>query len=325
MAKRPSDARAHSYASLSSLATTVSLTMLLAACSQSAPQSGMAATLGLSPRAADQTSSISGPMSELEKATDYWGKQYAHDPRNTDAAVNYAMNLKALGNKQQAIAVLEQASVFNSGHRGLASEYGRLALEAGNVSLAEKLLERADDPAKPDWKVISARGTVLSKKGSHREAIPLFERALALSPNNAAIMNNLAMAHAMNGEAPKAEEILRKASGLPGAGPRVRQNLALVIGLQGRFDDAKAVASADLPPEKAAASIAYLQKMVDAAPPQVKTGPAAPWRTTVEAPATRGKAVADLKGPAAAQPSTGSWATDVAIADEPLRIVPPGR
>jgi Flp pilus assembly protein TadD len=286
----------------------------------------MAATLGLSAKT-EHTASVASPTSELEKATDYWGKEYARNPRNTDAAVNYAMNLKAMGNKRQAIAVLEQASVFNSDHRGLASEYGRLALEAGNVSLAEKLLERADDPAKPDWRVISARGTVLSKKGSHRDAIPMFERALALSPNNASIMNNLAMAYAMNGEAPRAEEILKKASAVPGASTRVRQNLALVIGLQGRFDDAKSVAAADLPPEQAAQSIAYLQQMVDAAPPQVKSGPPAPWSTKVVKAPSSGKpaAVAGLKGTEATPAAPGSWATEVAAADEPVRIVPPGR
>jgi Flp pilus assembly protein TadD len=55
---------------------------------------------------------------------------------------------------------------------------------------------------------------------------------------------------------------LRRAVGRPGANPRVRQNLALVVGLQGRFEEAEQVARADLPPDEAAANVAYLRKML---------------------------------------------------------------
>jgi Flp pilus assembly protein TadD len=42
----------------------------------------------------------------------------------------------------------------------------------------------------------------------------------------------------------------------------VRQNLALVIGLQGRFAEAESIAQADLPPNEAAANVAYLRQML---------------------------------------------------------------
>ena len=48
----------------------------------------------------------------------------------------------------------------------------------------------------------------------------------------------------------------------PNADSRVRQNLALVVGLQGRFDEAEKIASADLSPEQAAANVAYLKTML---------------------------------------------------------------
>ena len=56
-------------------------------------------------------------------------------------------------------------------------------------------------------------------------------------------MNNLAMAYAMMGDAKKAEDILRQAVTTEGATPKVRENLALVLGLQGRYDESKAVAA----------------------------------------------------------------------------------
>jgi Flp pilus assembly protein TadD len=42
----------------------------------------------------------------------------------------------------------------------------------------------------------------------------------------------------------------------------VRQNLALVVGLQGRFGEAETIARGDLSPEEAAENVAYLRRML---------------------------------------------------------------
>ena len=59
-----------------------------------------------------------------------------------------------------------------------------------------------------------------------------------------------------------AELTLQRAAAHQPVDPRVRQNLALVIGLQGRFPEAEEIARADLPPEQAAANVAYLRQML---------------------------------------------------------------
>jgi Flp pilus assembly protein TadD len=48
----------------------------------------------------------------------------------------------------------------------------------------------------------------------------------------------------------------------PDAAPKVRQNLALVVGLQGRFAEAEQIARADLPQGEAVANVAYLRQML---------------------------------------------------------------
>ena len=57
---------------------------------------------------------------------------------------------------------------------------------------------------------------------------------------------------------------MRQASELPAGKtqPRIRQNLALVVGLQGRFEEARQIASQDLPNDQVEANMAYLQKML---------------------------------------------------------------
>jgi Flp pilus assembly protein TadD len=181
------------------------------------------------------TSDVAGskaptPEAELRKATQYWGTIYAKDPSDGEAAYNYARNLKALGEKQQALMVLQSSVDMNPQHRGILSEYGRLALEFDQISVAQRLLERADDPLQPDWRIVSARGTVFAKQGLYAEAIPFYERAMQLAPDKASVLNNLALAYTMEGQQAKAEPLLRKAAVIGKDDERVQKNLALVLG-----------------------------------------------------------------------------------------------
>jgi Flp pilus assembly protein TadD len=72
------------------------------------------------------------------------------------------------------------------------------------------------------------------------------------------------MSYALEGNLKQAEAELRKADAMPRSKtePRIRQNLALVVGLQGRFEEATTLAKEDLPPEQVAENMAYLQKML---------------------------------------------------------------
>ena len=248
---------------------------------------------------------------DIAKATDTSGKEFMKEPRDPDKALAYARNLKALGEKRQALAVLQQASNFNAGHRGLNSEYGRLALELDQVSLAQRLLEAADDPANPDWRIISARGTVLAKLGSYRDAIPLYERALALAPNQPSILNNLALAHAMEGQADKAEPLLRRAAAADGKDPRVNQNLSLVLGLQGKYDEARVVAARDLPADNAADNVDYVRRIVKLEPRPMSQPQPAPPSVAKAPPAPR----PNLRGPAIDDGAAG-WTPTVALAKQ---------
>lgn len=247
---------------------------------------------------------------DLAKATQYWGKEFAKNPRDAKAAVSYAKNLKAMGEKRQALAVLQQASLFHGGNREINSEYGRLALEFDQISLAQKLLEHADDPANPDWRVISARGTVLAKQGSYRSAIPFYERALALSPEQPSVLSNLALAHTMDGHPDRAESLLKRAARAGSDDPRVTQNLALVLGLQGKYEDARIAAGRHMAPEDANADVEYLRRIV-MLEPQPATGDVVPQPKAVAA-----KAPVRLKGTA---PDDGSGGWGARVAETPTR------
>jgi Flp pilus assembly protein TadD len=103
---------------------------------------------------------------------------------------------------------------LHAGHRGILSEYGRLALEPEQVELAQKLLGEADDPANAELANHFCPGTVLAKQGKYREAIPLYEPALALT---------------MEGKAEQAEGLLKQAVVHGGHEVRLNHSLALVL------------------------------------------------------------------------------------------------
>ncbi len=277
--------------------------LLLGACAQLGDDSSELFS-SLSPETSQQAAKDAAP-SEPQAAAEYWGKLYSKNPRDLGAALAYAQSLKTLGHKREALAVLQQASLMHGTNRELAADYGRLALELDQVSVAKKLLEVADDPGNPDWRVILARGTALAKEGSYKEAISFYERAQALKPRHPSVLNNLALAYTMSGEPERGEQLLRQASasGVPDA--KVRQNLALVLGLQGKYDEATQVASADLAAGEAQANTALLRKMVklDAkkSTPAPAMASAAPvWSSEPAAMATWAPTIAEADSVAAA-------------------------
>lgn len=280
------------------------------------------------------------PASELRAATEYWGKQYKAKPEDKTAALSYAKNLKASGDKRLALNVMRDAASFHGSDPEVMGEFGRLALELDQLSAASRALEIADQPQNTDWRVISARGAVLAKQGQHKAAIPFFERALSISPNQVSVMNNLAMAHAMSGDAAKAEQILRQAAAQPGAPAKINQNLALVLGLQGKYDESKiAGATAAGSSTIAAENTEYLRRMVKldpkssppqaiatavtpAATPATGASTALPWsaKTAPAAQANANSAPAnDAFKPAAIESGSSAtgWNTAVTASVEP--------
>jgi Flp pilus assembly protein TadD len=103
---------------------------------------------------------------------------------------------------------------------------------------------------------------VLDQMGRHEDAQRYYSSALKIAPDEPSVLSNLGLSYALSKDLPKAEATLRRAVAQPGADPRVRQNLALVVGLQGRFDEAESIARSDLPPDEAAANVAYLKQML---------------------------------------------------------------
>jgi Flp pilus assembly protein TadD len=218
----------------------------------------------------DVTGSIghhaSAPVSEADwrHELDVWGARYRANPNDAEAAIAYARALRATEQRAQAVAVLEQASIRNPHNMKLSGAYGRALAEAGQYAQALNALGRAHTPDNPDWRILNAQGAVLDQMGRHAEAQRHYSSALKIVPNEPSVLSNLGLSYALQKDLKRAEATLRLAVAQPGAKPKVRQNLALVVGLQGRFAEAERIAAADLPPDEAAANVGYLRQMLAA-------------------------------------------------------------
>jgi Flp pilus assembly protein TadD len=204
------------------------------------------------------------PRNEAEwrRDLDPAGERYRKNPSDPDAAIRYAQGLRATGQRSQAAAVLEQAAMQNPKHMPLLGAYGRALADAGSFKQALDVLNRAHTPDNPDWRILSVQGAVLDQMGRHEEAQRHYTNALKIVPDEPSVLSNLGLSYALSKNLSKAEATLRRANDRPGADPKARQNLALVIGLQGRFAEAETIASGDLSPDEASANVAYLRQMI---------------------------------------------------------------
>src|SRR3954468_14305054 len=202
------------------------------------------------------------PDADPRRAVEVYGERYRANSKDADAALRYGQALRATGQRSQAVAVLEQATIAHPGNKALLAGYGRALADNGNFKQALDVLSRAHSPENPDWRILSVQGTALDQLGRHDEARRYYASALKIVPDEPSMLSNLGMSYVLSKDLPKAEENLRRAYGSARADTRVRQNLGLVVGLQGRFAEAETIVKADLPPEEAAANVAYLKQML---------------------------------------------------------------
>ncbi len=228
----------------------------------------LAASLGGCQTMSDITGSITskpdaGADTDPHRTAETYGERYRANPKDPEAAIAYGQALRAAGQRSQAVAMLEQANLAHPGNKALLAGYGRALVDNGNFQQGFDVLSRAHTPENPDWRILSVQGTALDQLGRHEEARRYYASALKIMPDEPSVLSNLGLSYVLSKDLPKAEETLRQAYAGGRADARVRQNLGLVVGLQGRFAEAEGIVKADLPPDEAAANVAYLKQMLN--------------------------------------------------------------
>ena len=245
----------------SSLLAGVAIAMLAASGCATGVSNETTGSISRAPAPGTKTVAEMSP-NELQGALGEYGRAYDASPKNKGVGLSYAAALQMAGRNDQSLAVMQQVAIAHPSDRDVLAAYGKALAAAGNLPKALETVRRAQTPDYPDWRLYSAEGAILDQMGQSAEARGLYRKALDLQPNDPTILSNLGMSYLLTNDLKASEGYLRSASSIPGADSRIRQNLALVVGLQGRFDEAEKIAAASLEPTEAAANVAYLKQML---------------------------------------------------------------
>lgn len=198
---------------------------------------------------------------ELADAARYWAAIYETDPSNLDVAAKFATSLRLAGEPRGAIALLGQILEKRPGDPQLLGERGKAYAAANEFAPALADLDTALKTAGNDWNLHSARGVILDRQGQQADAEAAYRQALALSPGNPKILNNMALNIALAGRLDEAITLLREASRHPQATVQVRQNLSLLLAMKGDVGEAEQLARADLPAAMSDNNIAFYRSL----------------------------------------------------------------
>ena len=139
---------------------------------------------------------------------------------------------------------------------------GKTLADTGRLREAADVLGRAHTPERPNPSILSAQGSVADQMGDHAGAQGFYQASLKIRPDDPSVLSNLGLSYALSRNLPRAEQTLRDAVSQPHADIRVRQNLALVLALEGKFGEAEEVSRRDLTPIDAAANVQTIRHMI---------------------------------------------------------------
>jgi Flp pilus assembly protein TadD len=237
----------------------------------------------------DITGSIAAPAkakptsdASLHADADEWGKRYDSDPGEKSASINYARALRALTRYEEAAAVMQAAAVRSPHDFEVLGAYGKALADSGQLGQAKEVLAHAYAPERPNPTIMSVQGAVDDELGDHEGAREFYRAALKITPGEPAILNNLGLSYMLTKQLPQAEAALREANASPLADGRERDNLALVLALEGKSAKARAVGRADMPAKAAAADARAIGRTVERTPDSSSTVPIDPLAYTSE-------------------------------------------
>lgn len=202
------------------------------------------------------------PAAQVQQSLGELSARYKSNPRDKGVIINYAATLRAVGQSQQAVAVLEAGMAYHAKAPDIAVAYAKALTADGRFEQALQVLDNTIRPDLPDWNALLVKGAALDQLGRNEEARSAYAQAEVIAPGEASIAANLGLSYAMTNELPAAEQHLRRAVQMRGATSRIRQNLALVVGLQGRFEECRALYAAELPPEQVESNMAYVRALL---------------------------------------------------------------
>ncbi|MEP4053148.1 MAG: tetratricopeptide repeat protein [Litorimonas sp.] len=176
---------------------------------------------------------------ELFAQAAFWSHEYNLNPADLESAIKLAAAVRQLGNPGRAVEITQTTRALFPRDPYLMAEYAA-ALIASERSLdAIPILNKGLSTTPSYGRLWSLKGAALDQQERYVEARQHYDRALRITPNDPNVMANIGLSHALSGDPATAEGWLRRAVSMPNASASVRQNLILVLQLQGKNAEAQ--------------------------------------------------------------------------------------
>lgn len=242
-------------------------TLVLGACATTAPAQEGPVDLASS----DQK--IAAERADPLTRARFWAGEYEKEPENIETAKFFAKALRDIESHDRVAQVASDTLILYPADYDMLMLLGRSYLSLSKPELASQVFGRAIQVDGSRAEGFAALGLAYDKAGQHQFAQRAYKRALNIDPDRTSTLTNYGLSQALSGNIDGAETALRNAADNSDADMRVRQNLALVLGLQGKFDEMTTVDS-DAPQAVMQKNAEVLQRMIEQVSP-VATRPAA--------------------------------------------------
>ncbi|RZJ41302.1 MAG: tetratricopeptide repeat protein [Brevundimonas sp.] len=211
------------------------------------PPTAPAATSAPAPRPAGPESRAAADRADALTRSVFWTQEAEIAPNDTVAGVKASQALRELGRYDQAADMAQRVLMVQPANYDAQLELGRAHIARGQAFYGILALERARDTNPGDWRPWSLLGTAYEQVRRSEDARAAWAQALAISPENPDVLTNMAVSAMARGDNAAAEPLLRRAAAQPAASLKVRLNLAMVLGLNGKLGEAEQQAAAMAP------------------------------------------------------------------------------
>ncbi len=202
---------------------------------------------------------------ELFAQAAFWSNEYHLNPGDLESAIKLASAVRKLGNPGRAVEITQTTRALYPRDPYLMAEYAAALIASERPQEAATVLSKGLAITPSYGRLWSLKGAALDQQERYAEARQHYDRALRITPNDPNVMANIGLSHALSGDVTTAEGWLRRAAAMPNASASVRQNLVLVLQLQGKTDEADKLAAQS----RSASKITQMRPAYNQAPRKV--------------------------------------------------------
>ncbi len=184
------------------------------------------------------------------RAAQFYQQMIATKKGTPEQMVRYKLGMAEAtrrgGDNEAALAMYDEVMKDAPNNVDVMEGRGLALMATGKTVDAGRAFSSVIEKEPKRWRSLNALGILFVTKNMIPEAMAYYTEALASSPDNAAVLNNVGLSQATDRNFPRAIEALQQASRVskvPSQKKQIELNLAMVYGVSGDMDNAREIAS----------------------------------------------------------------------------------